>query len=92
MGSSKIVAESGLPGYAAVNSWGLFAPRGVPQPVVTRLHAEIVRAHALPDLKERYANLGVEATSSTPQQFTDFIKTEAAKFAKALREAGAKVN
>lgn len=86
------VAESGLPGYAAVNSWGLFAPRGVPQPIVARLHTEIVRAHGLADLKERYANLGVEATSSTPQQFTEFIKAEAAKFAKVLREAGAKVN
>jgi tripartite-type tricarboxylate transporter receptor subunit TctC len=86
------VAESGLPGYALVNWWGMFAPRGVPQPVINKLHAELVRAHALPDLKERYANLGVEATSSTPQQFTDYITSEAARFAKVLREAGAKIN
>jgi tripartite-type tricarboxylate transporter receptor subunit TctC len=86
------VAESGLPGYALVNWWGMFAPRGVPQPIVTKLHAELVRAHALPDLKERYANLGVEATSSTPQQFTDYITSEAARFSKVLREAGAKLN
>ncbi len=86
------VAEAGLPGYALVNSWGVFAPRGVPQPIVTKLHAELVRAHALPDLRERYANLGVEATSGTPAQFAEFIKIEAAKFAKVLREAGAKVN
>jgi tripartite-type tricarboxylate transporter receptor subunit TctC len=51
-----------------------------------------VRAHTLADLKERYTNLGVEATSSTPQQFTEFITLEAAKFAKVLQEAGAKVN
>ena len=86
------VAESGLPGYALVNWWGLFAPRGVPQPIVTKLHAELVRAHALPDLKERYANLGVEATSSSPQQFTDYITLEAARFSKVLRDAGAKIN
>jgi tripartite-type tricarboxylate transporter receptor subunit TctC len=86
------VAESGLPGYALVNWWGMFAPRGLPQPIITQLHTELVRAHALPDLKERYANLGVEATSSTPQQFTEFITAEAAKFSKVLREAGAKVN
>ena len=86
------VAESGLPGYALVNWWGLFAPRGVAQPIIGKLHAELVRAHALPDLKERYANLGVEATSSTPAQFTDYIKTEVARFSKVLREAGAKVN
>ncbi len=86
------VAESGLPGYSLVNWWGLFAPRGVAQPVVDKLHAELVRAHALPDLKERYANLGVEATSSTPQQFTDYITSEAARFSNVLRDAGAKVN
>ena len=86
------IAESGLPGFALVNSWGIFAPRGVPQPIVGKLHAELVRAHTLADLKERYTNLGVEATSSTPQQFTEFITMEAAKFAKVLRESGAKVN
>ena len=86
------IAESGLPGFALVNSWGIFAPRGVPQPIVGKLHAELVRAHTLADLKERYTNLGVEATSSTPQQFTEFFTMEAAKFAKVLRESGAKVN
>ncbi len=86
------VAESGLAGYALVNSWGIFAPRGLSQPIITKLNTELVRAHALADLKERYTNLGVEATSSTPQQFTEFITAEAAKFAKVLREAGAKVN
>ena len=86
------VAESGLPGYALVNWWGMFAPRGVPQPIMMKLHAELVRAHALPDLKERYANLGVEATSSSPQQFTDYITSEVARFSKVLREAGAKIN
>lgn len=86
------VAEAGLPGYALVNSWGVFAPRGVAQAIVTKLNAELVRAHALPDLKERYANLGVEAASSSPQQFAQFIQGEAEKFAKVLREAGAKVN
>ena len=84
------VAESGLPGYALVNSWGLFAPRGVAPSIIGKLHAELVRAHAQPDLKARYENLGVEANSSTPEQFTAFITAEAAKFAKVLREAGAK--
>ena len=86
------VAEAGLSGYALVNSWGIFAPRGVPRNIIDKVHAELVRAHGLPDLKERYANLGVEAGSSTPEQFIEFIKGEATKFAKVLREAGAKFN
>ena len=86
------VAEAGLPGYALVNSWGVFAPRGVPQPIIDTVHAELVRTHALAALKERYANLGVEAGSSTPEQFAAFIREEAAKFAKVLQQAGAKIN
>ena len=86
------VAEAGVPGFALVNWWGIFAPRDVPPPIAAKLNAEIVRAHALPDLKERYANLGVEATSSTPEQFAAYIKAEAARFAKVLKETGAKLD
>ena len=86
------VAESGVPGYALVNWWGIFAPRGTAQDVVAKLSAELTRIHALPDLRERYATLGVEATSNTPAQFAEYIKAEAARFAKVLKEAGAKVD
>lgn len=85
------VAESGLPGYALDNWWGILAPRGVSPDIVARLNAEIVRIHGLPDVKERYAGLGVEAVSSTPQRFTEYIKSEAARFGKLLRDTGAKV-
>lgn len=86
------VAESGLPGYALVNSWGLFVPRGVSPAVISTVNAELVHAHSLADLKTRYENLGVEATSSTPSAFTEIIRSDAAKFGRVLREAGAKVN
>jgi tripartite-type tricarboxylate transporter receptor subunit TctC len=86
------VAESGVPGYALVNWWGIFAPRGVPAPIAAKLTAEIVRIHALPDLKERYAALGVEATSSASGEFAAYIKAEAARFAKVLRETGVKLD
>lgn len=86
------VAESGLPGYALVNWWGIFAPRGVSKDIVAKLSAELIRIHALPDLKERYAALGVEATGNTPAEFTAYIKSEAARFSKVLKEAGAKAD
>jgi tripartite-type tricarboxylate transporter receptor subunit TctC len=86
------VAESGVPGYALVNWWGIFAPRGVPQDIAGKLNTELVRIHALPELKERYAALGVEATSNTSGRFADYIKSEAARFAKVLKEAGAKAD
>ena len=51
-----------------------------------------VRVHALADLRERYANLGVEATSSTAAEFTAYIKAEATRFAKVLKETGVKLD
>ncbi|MEO7728683.1 MAG: tripartite tricarboxylate transporter substrate binding protein [Burkholderiales bacterium] len=86
------VAESGLPGYALDNWWGILAPRGVPQEIIARLNAEIVRIHKLPEVRERYAGLGVEALSSTSRQFVDYIQTEAARYGKLLKAAGAKVD
>ena len=86
------VAESGVPGYALVNWWGIFAPRSVPKEIVTKLNGELVRIHALPDVRERYAGLGVEAITSTPLEFAQYIKAEEARFAKLLKEAGAKLD
>jgi tripartite-type tricarboxylate transporter receptor subunit TctC len=86
------VAESGLPGYALVNAWGIFVPRGVPAAIIGKVNAELVRAHGLADLRTRYENLGVEAMSSTPVAFAEVIREDAAKFGRVLREAGAKVN
>jgi tripartite-type tricarboxylate transporter receptor subunit TctC len=86
------VAESGLAGYALDNWWGILAPHGVPKDIVAKLNAGIVRIHGLAEVKERYAGLGVEAVSSTPERFAEYIKSEAARFGKLLKDAGAKVD
>ncbi len=86
------VAESGVPGYALENSWGIFAPKGVPKPIVSKLNAEIVRAHKLKDVQDRFVSLGVEAISSTPEQFAEVIRADTAKFSKIIKATGAKVD
>ena len=86
------VAESGVPGYALVNWWGILAPRGLPQPVVDKLAKEIARVHTLADVTERYANLGVEATGSTAAEFAAYIRAEEARFSKVLKETGVKLD
>jgi tripartite-type tricarboxylate transporter receptor subunit TctC len=86
------VAESGVAGFALDNWWGIFAPRGIPRDIAAKLNAEIVRVHQLPDVKERYALLGIEAKSSTPEEFTQYIKAEMEKFAKVIRASGLKVD
>lgn len=86
------VAESGVPGYAIDNSWGMFARHGTPRPIITRINTEIVRIHALPDVRERYANVGLEAVTSTPDGFRQIIQTETEKFGKIIKTTGAKVD
>lgn len=86
------MVESGLPGYVIENSWGVIAPKGVPAPIIAKLNAEIVRVHNLPDVKERYAALGLDAVSSTPERFAQIIRTDASQYSKLIKETGAKAN
>ncbi len=87
----RTVAESAVPDYALDNWWGIFAPRAVPKAIASKVTGEIVRIHGLADVKERYAGLGVEAVSTTPEQFAAYIKSEAEKFSKVIKTSGAKV-
>jgi tripartite-type tricarboxylate transporter receptor subunit TctC len=86
------VAESGVPGYAVENSWGVFAPKKVPTDIVAKLNAEIVRVHNLPDVRDRYASLGLEAVSSTPDQFVKIIRSDEAKLSRIIKATGGKVD
>ena len=83
--------ESGLKGYQIVGWNGLFVPVGAPSAVINRLHAEVVKALALPDVKERLATMGADGVGDTPQHFTAFIKAEIPKWAKVVKDAGLKV-
>jgi tripartite-type tricarboxylate transporter receptor subunit TctC len=86
------VAESGVAGFALDNWWGILVPAGTPKPVIGRLNGEIVRAMQTADVRERFANLGVEAISSTPMAFDDYIKAEHAKLAKIIKASGARAD
>jgi tripartite-type tricarboxylate transporter receptor subunit TctC len=86
------IAESGFPGFEA-NVWHAFiAPRGTPPAIVERLKAEIHKALADPEVKERLANLGAEVAPSTPQELAALVRTEHERYAKLVREAGIKAN
>ena len=84
--------QQAAPGLVAVNWWGVLFPAGTPRPVVQKLNADTVKALADADVKKRFADLGVEAVSSTPEQFAAFIKDEMAKYTKLIKEANIKVN
>lgn len=80
------------PGLVAVNWWGVLMPAGTPRPIVDKFNQDMVKAMADPDVKNRFADLGVEAVSSTQAQFAAFIKAEQGKYTKLIKEANIKVN
>jgi tripartite-type tricarboxylate transporter receptor subunit TctC len=80
--------EAGLKGYEIVGWNGLFVPAATPQGIVSRLHAETVKALALPDIRERLSGMGAEGVGNTPQQFAAFFKAEISKWAQVVRDAG----
>jgi tripartite-type tricarboxylate transporter receptor subunit TctC len=82
------IAESGLPGYEVSAWFAVFGPAGLPRPVVDRLNAEIARALAEPDLRQRLASQGAETLAGSPDEFAAYLKAEIAKWDKVVRDAG----
>jgi tripartite-type tricarboxylate transporter receptor subunit TctC len=80
-----------LPGLVALNWWGVFIPAGTPKAILDKFHADIVKVMQDGDLKKRFADLGVDAVSSTPEEFVAFIRADVAKYAKLIKEAGIKI-
>lgn len=83
--------EAGVPGSEYLFWVGLFAPAKAPRPVVDRLHAEVSRIMAAPEVKERLDKLGAEAMVMAPAAFDRFLAEEKAKSERVVRAAGIKV-
>ena len=83
------VAEA-IPGYEVVGWYGVVGPAGMPAPLVERLHQELMRVLAQPDVRERIVNDGSEPVGSSPREFRDFMAADLAKWAKVVKESGAK--
>jgi tripartite-type tricarboxylate transporter receptor subunit TctC len=68
--------------------WAVLVPRGTPADIVARLNADFGRIVSMPDVKEKYASLGVSTEHGTPQQVTEKIKADTQEFARILKAAG----
>ncbi|MES2007467.1 MAG: tripartite tricarboxylate transporter substrate binding protein [Pseudomonadota bacterium] len=82
------MAQAGLPGYETSTWGGVLAPAGTPKAVVDKLNAEINKALASPDVRERLQNAGIEPAGGTPAQFASFLQVEMGKWAKVAKDAG----
>jgi tripartite-type tricarboxylate transporter receptor subunit TctC len=84
------VSESGIPGYEVTTFYGISAPAKTPQPVLDKLHTEIVRAIKSPELVEKLQGLGAEPVGNSPAEYAAFMKAEIAKWGKVIKAAGIK--
>jgi tripartite-type tricarboxylate transporter receptor subunit TctC len=83
--------EAGVKDFV-VNVWfGVLAPANTPREIVGRLNSELAKTLAAPDVRERFAGAGIEPATSTPEQFAAYVKSETARYAKVIREAGISV-
>jgi len=84
------VAESGYPGFETGSFQGIVAPANTPKDVVAALHATITKILATPEMKARLEGAGAEVRPMSPEQFGQFIASEKARWAKVIKESGAK--
>jgi tripartite-type tricarboxylate transporter receptor subunit TctC len=81
------IAESGLPGFEVASWYGLLAPANTPRDMITRLHAEVVKALASQEVRERIESFGSETIGSTPEEFAAQIRNDIVKWGKVVRHA-----
>ena len=85
------VAESGVPGFEALQWFGVYAPAGTSRDVVARLNTEIAKILRLQDIRERFASLGADVVGGSADDFAAFQRSEVAKWTKIVKASGAKV-
>jgi tripartite-type tricarboxylate transporter receptor subunit TctC len=87
------VAEAGLPGFEAVSWFGLFAPRGTPSDIVAKVNADVRRVFEEPEFREKFLAVNMfEPMTSSPEQFSAFIKSDAQKWRNVIDTAKVKLD
>ena len=84
--------ELGLKDFDAVGWNGLLAPAGTPREIVSRLHTEVVKVLAIPEVRDGLTSQGADIVGNTPEQFSAWIKTEVKKWADVVKVSGAKID
>jgi tripartite-type tricarboxylate transporter receptor subunit TctC len=86
------LAESGFPGFNATAWFGLMAPAETPPAIIDKLHRETAKILALPDVRKRLNELGMEVIANSPAEFSACIKAETAQWSKLIKELGIKAS
>ena len=88
LASVPTMIESGFPGFEVTSWYGACAPAGTPQPVLDKLHGDFVKVLQMPDVVQRFSEMVVEAAPQSRDEFTAFMRAEAVRWAKVVKDAG----
>jgi tripartite-type tricarboxylate transporter receptor subunit TctC len=86
------VSESGVPGYEAVQWFGIAVPAGTPKEIIQRANTEIRAILAMPDVRSRFVGLGFDVVGGPPEEFAEFLRSENVKWKKIAEIAGTKLD
>ncbi len=86
------IAEAGVPGLDVVTWYGLSAPRNLPAAIVNRLHAEMEAVANAAEFREQIAALGIETQITSPREFAEFMKSDIARWSRAIKDTGITLN
>jgi len=82
------ISESGFPGFEVTSWYALLAPAGTPAPIVNKVHQEVLKGLAQPDLRAKFAKLGLDTVGNSPAELAAIIKSDIGKWAKVIKDAG----
>ncbi|MBY0268484.1 MAG: tripartite tricarboxylate transporter substrate binding protein [Burkholderiales bacterium] len=86
------ISESGVPGFEAVNWFGMFAPAKTPKAIINRVNAALVKTIKTPELQAQFVSLGADPVGSSVEDFAAFVRRDMEKYAKIVKISGAKID
>ncbi|MCW5605045.1 MAG: tripartite tricarboxylate transporter substrate binding protein, partial [Burkholderiales bacterium] len=86
------IAESGVPGFEAVNWFGMFAPAKTPRAIVNRVNSAVVDTIKSPEMQARFVALGADPVGSSVEEFTAYVRRDMEKYARIVKVSGARID
>ena len=86
------ISEAGVPGFEAVNWFGMFAPAKTPKPIITRVNEAVVKVLRSPDVQAQFVALGADPVGDSPEEFAAFVRRDMERYAKVVKLSGAKLD
>jgi tripartite-type tricarboxylate transporter receptor subunit TctC len=86
------ISEAGVPGFEAVNWFGMFAPAKTPKAIITRVNQAVVKVLRSPDIQAQFIALGADPVGDSPEEFAAFIRRDLERYAKVVKLSGAKLD